>query len=72
MSLKILQNSGTPITPEQTMEVNSECRVIRLGGPAGSNFPRQPDIRDLLLAVQSETESMLEQLEQHRGKSNVL
>ncbi len=54
------------------MEVNSECRVIRLGGPAGSNFPRQPDIRDLLLAVQSETESMLEQLEQHRGKSNVL
>lgn len=54
------------------MEVIPECRVIRLGGPAGSAIPRQPGIRDLLLAVQSETESMLEQLEQHHDKSNVL
>ena len=54
------------------MEVNPDCRVIRLRGPAGTGLPRQPGIKDLLLAVQSETESMLEQLEQHRGKSNVL
>lgn len=53
------------------MEVNPDCRVIRLGGPAGSDFIRQPAIRDLLLAVQSETESMLEQLGQHHGKGNV-
>ena len=53
------------------MEVNPECRVIRLGGPAGSDFPRQPGIRDLLLAVQSETESLLEHLEQHQEKSTL-
>lgn len=72
MSEKILQYSRTPNTPEHTMEVIPECRVIRLGGPAGSAIPRQPGIRDLLLAVQSETESMLEQLEQHHDKSNLL
>ena len=71
MSLKILQNSGTPITPEHTMEVNPDCSVIRLRGPACAGLPRQPGIRDLLLAVQSETESLLEQLEQHQEKSTL-
>ncbi len=53
------------------MEVNPDCRVIRLRGPAGTGLPRQPGIKDLLLAVQSETESLLEQLEQHQEKSTL-
>jgi hypothetical protein len=53
------------------MEVNPDCRAIRLRGPAGSDVPRQKGIWDLLLAVQSETQSMLEQLEQHHRKSTV-
>ena len=53
------------------MEVNTDCRVIRLGGPAGGDLRWKPGMKDLLLAVQSETESLLEQLEQHQEKSFV-
>ncbi|HSF88494.1 MAG TPA: hypothetical protein VLA46_03700 [Saprospiraceae bacterium] len=67
---KILPHSRTPNTPELTMEANPDCRVIRLGCPAGHDFPRQPAIRDILLVVQSHAESLLEQLEQHHGNSN--
>ncbi len=71
MSEKIIQYSSTPNTPEHTMEVHPDCRVIRLGGPAGDDSSRQPGMKELLLAVQSETESLLEQLEQHQEKSTV-
>lgn len=71
MSEKIIQYSLTPNTPEHTMERKPVCRVIRLGGPAGRDLPRKPGMRDLLLAVQSETESLLEQLEQHHERSIV-
>ncbi len=71
MPEKITQYTHTPNTPEHAMEVNPACRVIRIGGPARGALHRKPGMRDLLLAVQSETESLLELLEQHQEKSFV-